>query len=150
MVRVVYGDLFASGAEAFVNPVNCVGVMGKGIAAVFKSEFPAAFRSYKEACDRGEVRPGHMFLINLPSRPWPRLLIHFPTKRHWRDSSRIGDIDSGLVALRQTIIDQDVHSVAMPALGCGLGGLPWNDVRRRIESALSDIADTDIYLFATK
>ena len=128
MIRFVQGDLFASGCEALVNPVNCVGVMGKGLALQFRRRFPANYEAYREACVRREVRPGRCFVFDAGAGS-PRFVVNFPTKRHWRDRSRIEDIAAGLDDLAGILDRRAVLSLAVPPLGCGLGGLPWPRVR---------------------
>ena len=137
MIRFTSGDLLRSEADALVNAVNCVGAMGRGIALQFKKEFPKNFEEYKNACDRGEVVPGKMFITERNALNPPRYIVNFPTKRHWRGKSRIGDIESGLVMLRDEIEARHITSIAIPPLGSGLGGLDWPDVRRLIENTLS-------------
>ena len=137
MIRFTSGDLLQSEADALVNAVNCAGVMGRGISLQFKKQFPGNFEEYKEACDRGEVVPGKMFITERNALNPPRFIVNFPTKRHWRGKSRIEDIESGLVMLREEIEARDIGSIAIPRLGSGLGGLYWPDVRRLIENALS-------------
>ena len=147
MIRFKIGDLLAEDAEALVNPVNCVGVMGRGIALQFKRAFPENFRTYAEACDRGDVRPGNMFVFETGAITNPRYIINFPTKRHWRGKSRIEDIEAGLNALGEVIRERDIRSIAIPALGSGLGGLEWSVVRPRIEEALSRFDDLRAVIF---
>lgn len=141
------GDIFAADVEAIVNTVNCVGVMGRGIALQFKKAFPENYKSYAAACKRNEVRPGRMFVSEIGQSTSPRYVINFPTKRHWRDKSRMEDIDAGLVALAGEIRSLNIRSIAIPALGSGLGGLNWPDVRSRIEAALDEFNDLDIVVF---
>jgi O-acetyl-ADP-ribose deacetylase (regulator of RNase III) len=141
------GNLLEADAEALVNTVNCVGVMGKGIALQFKQAFPENFKAYKRAADRGEVKPGRMLVFETGAIS-PRLIINFPTKRHWRGSSRVEDIESGLTALVQAIEDHRITSIAVPPLGCGNGGLRWDDVRPRIERALSAVPDVRVLLYS--
>lgn len=147
MIQLTRGDLFASDAEALVNPVNCVGVMGKGLAAEFKRIFPAGFRAYAAACRRNEVAPGKMFVFPTGLASGPQHVICFPTKRHWRDASRLEDIEVGLVALAELARSRPFRSIAIPPLGCGLGGLQWDEVRPRIESTFSSIADVRAVVF---
>lgn len=147
MITTKQGNLLKADAEALVNTVNCVGVMGKGIALQFKQAFPDCFKEYKRACDRDEVQPGHMQVHDRNSYLNPRFIINFPTKRHWKGKSRMEDVESGLAALRKTILDLGVRSVAVPPLGCGNGGLEWNTVRSRIEAVLGDLPDVEIQLF---
>lgn len=136
MIRFLLGNIFDSEADALVNTVNCVGVMGRGLALQFKKAFPENFKEYKRACDRGEVVPGRMFVTepNLPITP--KFIVNFPTKRHWRDKSRLDDVEAGLVNLRDEIDIRRIKSIAIPPLGCGLGGLHWPDVRRLIVNVL--------------
>jgi O-acetyl-ADP-ribose deacetylase (regulator of RNase III) len=141
------GDLLAEEAEALVNTVNCVGVMGRGIALQFKKAWPDNFKAYAAACRRHEVRPGHMFVFDTARLTPPRYIINFPTKRDWRAKSRIEDIEAGLDALVLEIRHRDIRSVAVPPLGAGLGGLEWAVVRERIERALGNLPDVKVIVF---
>ncbi len=147
MIRFTTGDILAEDAEALVNTVNCVGVMGRGVALQFKKAFPENFRVYADACGRGEVQPGRMFVFETGALTNPRYIINFPTKRHWRGNSRIEDIDAGLKDLAAVIRAHEIHSIAVPPLGAGLGGLEWSDVRPRIEKALRGFTDLDVVVF---
>ena len=147
MIRFTTGDILAEDAEALVNTVNCVGVMGRGIALRFKKAFPENFRVYAKACERGEVQPGRMFVFETGALTNPRYIVNFPTKRHWRGNSRIEDIQAGLKDLVTVIRERDIRSIAVPPLGAGLGGLEWNDVRPRIEKALHGFNDLDVVVF---
>ena len=139
IIEYVSGDILRHDAEALVNTVNCVGVMGRGIALQFKKAFPDNFRAYKAACDRGEVVPGRMFVTERSTLDRPRCIINFPTKRHWRGRSRMEDVESGLQDLVRVIRERGIASIAVPPLGAGLGGLPWPEVRDRIEAALGPL-----------
>ena len=139
MITFTKGDLFESQAEALVNAVNCVGVMGKGIAYQFKRRFPENFRLYYEACLFREVKAGKMFITQPTELGAPRWIVNFPTKLHWRDPSKLEWIEAGLKDLRRFLIEQKVQSVAIPALGAGLGGLDWSDVRALIERELAGL-----------
>ena len=141
------GDILTEDADALVNTVNCVGVMGRGIALQFKNAFPDNFKAYARACKRGDVQPGRMFVFETGQLANPRYIINFPTKRHWRGNSRIEDIESGIHALRDMISETDIHSIAIPPLGSGLGGLNWQDVRTRIEQALQNLDNLRIVIF---
>jgi O-acetyl-ADP-ribose deacetylase (regulator of RNase III) len=143
------GDLFEAGTDALINTVNCVGIMGRGVALQFKKAYPANFREYEAACKAGEVQPGHMF-VHETGKFSPRFIVNFPTKRHWKGKSRIEDIDSGLVALAAAIKAHGIKSIAIPPLGAGLGGLDWNDVLPRIKSALQDVADLQVVIYEPK
>ena len=150
MIIYTTGDILQCEAEALVNTVNCVGVMGRGIALQFKNAYPDNFKAYEAACKLGNVRPGHMFVHEATNIAGPRLIINFPTKRHWREKSRMEDIEAGLEDLKSVIRTYDIHSIAIPALGAGLGGLDWNEVSLRIEQALNDFADVRIQVFEPK
>ena len=140
------GDILKADAEAIVNTVNCVGIMGRGIALQFKKAYPTNFRAYETACKAGEVQPGRMF-VHETGKFTPRFIINFPTKRHWKGKSRMEDIDSGLAALALEIEERGIRSIAIPPLGAGLGGLDWNAVRPRIETALRDLTDVQVIIF---
>ena len=146
MIEYKTGDIIAEDAEALVNTVNCVGVMGRGIALQFKKAFPENFKSYAAACKRNEVQPGRMFVFET-GQMYPRYIINFPTKRHWRGKSRMGDIEAGLAALAKEIRALNIRSIALPPLGSGLGGLAWSEVRPRIESVLRELNDLKVVLF---
>lgn len=150
MIEYTSGDILKSEAEAIVNTVNCVGVMGRGIALQFKHSFPENFKAYEAACKRQEVQPGKMFLFETGTLTSPRLIINFPTKRHWREKSRIEDIEAGLVNLVEVIRNEQISSIAIPPLGAGLGGLDWNEVRHRIESALSELEGVHVVVLEPK
>ena len=141
------GDLLSEDAEALVNAVNCVGVMGRGLALQFKRAFPDNFRAYARACGRGEVTPGRMHVHDLGRTENPHCIVNFPTKRHWRDGSRIEDVEAGLADLRRTVREREIRSIAVPPLGCGLGGLDWSGVRPRIEDALGGVSGLKIVIF---
>jgi O-acetyl-ADP-ribose deacetylase (regulator of RNase III) len=147
MIDYKHGDILAEDAEALVNTVNCVGIMGRGIALQFKNAFPENFKAYAAACKREDVQPGRMFVYETGQLTNPRYIINFPTKRHWRGKSRMEDIDSGLKALAQEIRDRNIRSIAIPPLGSGLGGLDWAQVRPRMEEALRGFDDLRIIIF---
>lgn len=146
-VEFTTGNLLDADVEALVNTVNTVGVMGKGIALQFRKAFPRVYDAYRAACDAGEVKPGQMLVTQTGQVSGPRLVINFPTKRHWRGKSRIEDIDAGLRDLVRVLDEWDVRSVAVPPLGCGNGGLAWSLVRPRIECALRDLKQTHVLLY---
>ena len=148
-IEIRTGDIFKTDAEAIVNTVNCVGIMGRGIALQFKNAYPANFKAYKAACDAEQVQPGRMFVYET-GKFTPRFIINFPTKRHWKGKSRIEDVEAGLIALAKEIRSRGIKSVAVPPLGAGLGGLDWDDVLPRIKSALQDIPDINVIIFEPK
>jgi len=147
MIEYRTGNILEVDAEALVNSVNCVGVMGRGIALQFKKAWPENFKAYVTACRRGEVRPGKMFVFETGRLTNPRYIINFPTKRHWRGKSRIEDIEAGLRALVDEIRARGVRSVAIPPLGSGLGGLDWREVRVHIEQALAELPEVHVIVF---
>lgn len=147
MIEFTSGDILTADAEALVNTVNCVGVMGRGIALQFKNAFPANFDAYEAACGRREVQPGRMFVHETRALTHPRFIINFPTKRHWRGKSRMEDIEAGLVALVEEIEIRGIRSIAIPPLGSGLGGLNWPDVRSRIEGALRGLEGVRVVIY---
>jgi O-acetyl-ADP-ribose deacetylase (regulator of RNase III) len=122
MYILTQGNLLLAHTEAIVNPVNTVGVMGKGLALQFRNAYPENYREYKQACELGYLSPGKMFIHCLPDK---RYIINFPTKRHWSKPSRMDYIALGLKALVADVQRLGIKSVAIPPLGCGLGGLPW-------------------------
>lgn len=140
------GNLLEANVDALVNTVNTVGVMGKGIALQFKKAFPENYKAYQKACDRGEVVPGCMFVFSTGQLA-PRLIVNFPTKRHWRQPSRLEDIRLGLVDLVRVIAEFDIKRIAVPPLGAGNGGLDWGKVRPIITDALQSIDGLTVYLF---
>lgn len=147
MIEYRKGDLLAAKTEALVNTVNCVGVMGRGVALQFKEAFPENFRAYAAACKRKEVQPGRMLVFETHRLTPPRYIINFPTKRHWRGKSRLEDIEAGLEDLVRQIRRLGIRSVALPPLGSGLGGLDWEQVRQRIEGTLSDLSEVQVIVF---
>lgn len=147
MLRFAQGDILRAETEALVNTVNCVGVMGRGIALQFKNVFPDNFKAYEVACRLGEVQPGRMFVFDTGKLTGPRYIINFPTKRHWRGKSRIEDIQAGLDALVKEIRARNIRSIAIPPLGSGLGGLEWSRVRPLIERALAAVPEVDAIIF---
>lgn len=141
------GNLLEAEAEALVNTVNTVGVMGRGIAMMFKERFPRNYQAYAAACKAGEVQTGKMFVTATGELGGPRWIINFPTKRHWRQPSRLEWIEEGLRDLVRVVQDNGIRSVALPPLGCGNGGLEWKDVRPLIEDAFKQLQGVDVIVF---
>ncbi len=142
MLRFVRGNLFDSKARTLVNTVNCAGIMGKGVALSFKKKYPDMYNDYRRRCEQGEIRPGVLTLYT-DTEPW---VLNFPTKRHWRARSRLDDIEAGLKEFVCQYKRWGITSVAMPALGCGHGGLDWADDRSLIEKYLGDLEiDIEVY-----
>ncbi|AAZ97442.1 Appr-1-p processing protein [Thiobacillus denitrificans ATCC 25259] len=134
--------------DAIVNTVNCVGVMGKGIALQFKNKWPANYSAYEAACKAKQVRPGTMFVFDSGGLVKPNYIINFPTKDHWRGKSRVEFIRDGLVDLVAQVKRLGIRSIAIPPLGCGNGGLEWDEVRPLIEQAFAVLPDVEVRLFA--
>ena len=146
MVEFKQGNLLEENIEALVNTVNCVGVMGKGIALQFKQAFPENFKQYKKACDAKQVQPGQMFTTST-DKLFPRYIINFPTKDHWKGKSKIEDIESGLKALVKEVKKLNIKSIAIPPLGCGNGGLNWEVVKPMIVNACTEFPDVRVVIF---
>lgn len=143
MIENKYDDLLDSQTEALVNTVNCVGVMGKGIALQFKKAWPDNFKAYANACKKGEIRPGKMFVFLSKEK----IIINFPTKEHWKERSKIDFIKEGLQDLIKIIAKYKIKSIAIPPLGCGNGGLNWKDVQPIIAEAFKSFPDVQIFLY---
>ena len=146
-IELKKGDIFAEDAEAIVNTVNCIGIMGRGIALQSKKKFPENFTLYEKACKSNQVRPGKMFVYETYNAFNPKYIINFPTKRHWRSNSRIKDIELGLYDLVEVINENQIKSIAIPPLGCGLGGLNWSDVRALLFSFLETLTNVEIMIY---
>lgn len=147
MIKFVRGELFSSDAEVIVNTVNCVGVMGKGVALEVKKRYPDVFAEYKKACELKLIKPGIMQTVPTGNIFGTQYIINFPTKRHWKAKSIIEDIELGLFALEKEIKKHQFKSIAIPPLGCGNGGLDWSDVKPKIINALNGIEDIEILVY---
>lgn len=147
MIEIAQGNVVTAEADAVVNTVNCVGFMGKGIALQFKKAYPENYEAYRKACDHGEVQPGRMFIHDTGDMLHARYVINFPTKRNWKGKSRYEDIESGLRALVADVKRLGIRSIAVPPLGCGLGGLDWRKVRPMIEAAFAALPEVRVLLF---
>ena len=146
MITFTQGNLLEAKAEALVNTVNTVGVMGKGIALMFKERFDLNYQLYAVACKAKQVHTGQMFVTEANELDGPRWIVNFPTKQHWRSPSQLTWVIDGLQDLRHFLIEKDVKSIAIPPLGAGNGGLEWSEVKPEIERALGNL-DTDIIVF---
>ena len=144
MIKFTQGNLLEARAEALVNTVNTVGVMGKGIALMFKERFTENFQRYAAACKAKEIRTGQVFVTEVRELDGPRWVINFPTKQHWRAPSKLEWVIDGLQDLRRFIVDKGIMSIAIPPLGAGNGGLDWAEVKPQIEEALGDREGVDI------
>lgn len=151
MIEYETGDILEADVQALVNSVNCVGVMGKGIALQFKLKFPENFRAYKQVCDREELEPGRLFVYNrgglFEEEPGPQYIINFPTKTHWRPPSELEYIEAGMEALVEEVQQRGIESIALPPLGCGNGGLDWEDVESIIERHMEALPDVRVVLY---
>jgi len=148
MITFTRGNIIKADAEALVNTVNCVGVMGKGIALQFKKKFPKAyFEDYQKACRKGELKPGklHIWATNFLGNP--KYIINFPTKTHWKAKSKYEYIELGLKALKQEVKRLKIRSIAIPPLGSGLGGLQWGRVKAMIEKAFIDMKEITVLIY---
>lgn len=143
MVIFKQGNIFQSNAQVITNPINCVGVMGKGLALSFKNRFPRMFEDYQKRCHAGEVRLGRPYLWEDDKTQ----ILNFPTKNHWKDHSHLDDIDRGLEYLAKNFSQMGISSIALPALGAGLGGLKRQDVMGLIEKHFATIDDLDVYVY---
>jgi O-acetyl-ADP-ribose deacetylase (regulator of RNase III) len=147
MMRFTEGNLLDADVEAVVNTVNEVGVMGKGIALMFKERYDANYQAYAAACKAGEVRVGKMFVTPTNELDGPRWIVNFPTKQHWRKPTKLEWIRDGLDDMRRVVQEKQIRSLAVPPLGCGNGGLDWADVRPLIESALGDLDGVEVVVY---
>ncbi len=145
-MRHTHGNILDADAEALVNTVNTVGVMGKGIALMFKKAYPKNFKAYQKACKAKRLKVGSMFVTESGMYN-PKWIVNFPTKEHWRGHTKIEWVIDGLKDLRDFIRANDVKSIAIPPLGCGNGGLNWADVKPHIVSALGDLSGVDIVIY---
>ena len=146
MIRFVYGDMFDSETEAIINTVNLVGVMGKGIALQFKERFPENFAVYRKACRDKTIDIGNSLVTRAFQNGREIYIVHFPTKKHWRNPSEYSFIEEGLINLRHIITDHKIKSISVPALGAGNGGLDWDKVKKLIVDHLNDI-DCEVVVY---
>ncbi len=147
MIEYKKGNILKANAEALVNTVNCVGAMGKGIALQFKKAWPENNKAYEKTCKQKELEPGNMLVFPTGLFTNPRYIINFPTKKHWRGKSHYEYIETGLKALINEVRTNRIHSIAIPPLGCGLGGLEWNRVKSMIEESFSSLPDIQVLVF---
>lgn len=136
MIQLLNGDIFESKLEALVCPVNCVGVMGKGLAKEFKKRYPFNFEVYQSTCEAHRLKTGGVLVVHDSGK----LIVNFPTKNHWKNLSKLEYIKAGIKDLVETIQHHKIKSIAIPALGCGCGGLKWEDVRPMIIQALGNLS----------
>ena len=148
------GDIFESKCDAYVNPVNLFGVMGDGLAADFRVEFPENFKVYKSISDKGETAIGKLIthkVTKQESKDYDGLIIiNFPTKSSWKWNSKLEYIDMGLKDLVRIVKEQNIKSIAIPGLGCGLGRLNWDDVKAIMEKYFEELQDVEIEIYEPK
>jgi len=145
MITYLKGNIFDSPAQVVTNTINCVGVMGKGLALEFKSRIPEMYGDYQKRCQNNEVVPGKPYL-------WENdkvQVLNFPTKRHWKDNSRLEDIEDGLKYLSEHYKEMGIYTLALPPLGCGNGGLKWENVRPLVEKYLGTLSDLEVFVYET-
>ena len=147
MITYTKGNLLDADVEVLVNAVNTVGIMGKGIALMFKQQFPKNMKEYVAACKAGQVQTGYMFATQTDAIIGAKWIVNFPTKKHWRNPSQMIWIEEGLQDLRRFIIENNIKSIAIPALGTGLGGLSWQDVNACIIESLQDLNQVNIIIY---
>ena len=147
MIRYAQGNLLEASAEALVNTVNEIGVMGKGIALMFRDTYPDNAREYEDAAKAGHVRVGHVLATRNLALIGPRWIIHFPTKKHWHQPAKVEWVRTGLKDLVSVVRDKGIHSIAIPPLGCGNGGLEWSQVRPEIEAAAAQLPDVEVIVY---
>jgi O-acetyl-ADP-ribose deacetylase (regulator of RNase III) len=147
MIELKQGNLLDAQVEALVNAVNTAGVMGKGLALQFKKAYPEMFRDYVRVCKVGLLQIGVMHVYEQAHGAQPRYLINFPTKEQWRSPSKVAYIEKGLAALVSEVKQREIRSIAIPALGCGLGGLEWDEVYPLIQAAFAELPDVQVWLY---
>ena len=146
-MRFLKGNLLAAPVQALVNTVNTYGVMGKGIALQFRERFPQNYLAYKKACEMEQVQTGKMFVFKEQTMQGEKVIINFPTKKHWRHKSQYSYIEAGLQDLVKVLLQEQIGSVALPPLGCGNGGLEWPKVKQMIEKHLSPLKQVEILVY---
>lgn len=146
-MQFIKGNMLEANAEALVNTVNTVGVMGKGIALQFKEAFPNNYKQYAAACKRHEVQPGKLLVVKEQTLNGEKIIINFPTKTQWFQKSKYEYVEEGLKALVEVMKEYNIKSIAIPPLGCGNGGLKWDKVKSLMEKYLSPIENVDIQVF---
>ena len=147
MIESIRGNLLEADAEAIVNTVNCVGAMGKGLALQFHQAYPANSKAYKAACESKELRPGRMLIVPLETETNPHYIVNFPTKDHWKYKSKREYIEQGLQTLAVEIQRLGIQSIAIPPLGCGLGGLDWSEIKPLIVQAFASLPDVRVLIY---
>jgi O-acetyl-ADP-ribose deacetylase (regulator of RNase III) len=143
LIEFVSGNIFDSDCQALVNPVNCVGISGKGLALAFKNKYPQMFQAYRQTCLDGKLTVGQLHI-------WPdkeKFIVNFPTKIHWRNPSQLQWIEMGLVALAEFVKENNIVSIALPKLGCGLGGLEFAEIKEKLINFSKQLENTKIIVY---
>ena len=148
MITYKTGNILHDQADAIINTVNTVGVMGKGLALQFKKAFPDNYKAYKKACDSKSLMTGQVLPVSLNSLSAPYYIINFPTKAHWKANSKLEYIEQGLESLKVEVKRLKLKSIAIPALGSGLGGLQWQDVNQLIQTSLAELPEIEWRVYA--
>ncbi len=149
MIEFRNDDLFQSECEALINPVNCVGVMGGGLAKIFKNKYPDMYKDYRQYCKEGKLRPGGLH-IYVDVDESPEYIINFPTKDNWLEDSKIEYVIDGLKSLKRIIKDLNIKSIGIPAIGSGLGNLNYEDVKPLLEQFAIDLPDVKVVCYEPK
>ncbi len=147
MIQLKHGNILTADTNAIVNTVNCVGVMGKGIALQFRMKYPENYHFYKKVCEQGKMIVGKVLPFATNSPGAPQYIFNFPTKRHWKTKSKLEDISKGLSSLIAEIRQLKIKSIAIPALGSGLGGLDWRQVKPIIMQAFLELPNVEVWLY---
>lgn len=147
MIHEVTGNLLKADTEALVNTVNIEGVMGKGLALQFKKAYPEMFKEYAKLCKAGLIQIGQVHVFERKELLNPRYIINFPTKKHWREKAKLEYVEQGLRSLVQEIKIRNIKSIAIPALGAGLGGLEWQRVQPLIQMAFVQLPDVEVFVY---
>lgn len=144
MIELVTGSMFDIDADILINTVNCVGVMGCGVALAFKYRYPHVFAEYRNRCRSNQIKPGILWNLQVNDG---KTIVHFPTKQHWKNPSQYIYIENGLRELRTFLSNCKGSVVALPAIGCGHGGLDWDIVWEMIQETLGDLEHITINVF---
>ena len=138
-------NIFNSRTETLVNTVNCVGIMGKGLAKEFKKHFPEMYEEYRIRCTNNEIKPGHPYIWK--NTTGGKSVLNFPTKEHWKGNSRVEWIESGLKIFTDNYHNWEIVSIAFPALGCTNGGLDWESIEPLMLHHLQKLRDITIEIY---
>ena len=150
MIHIKEGNIFEADTQGIVNPVNCMGVMGAGLAKKFAQFYPNMEKEYKAICHADKLKVGQIFMWTIDAHDGLRYIFNLPTKVHWKDPSKMQYIRHGVTELIRLMSEHEISSVAIPAIGCGLGGLKWDDVFKEIVHQFQRETDKTVWLFPPK